>query len=73
MVTDMEREIAFLKDGEIVTTSLAIANDFGKSHKNLLKKIDEIGRLKNEPANPKMQNFFAANFIEGIYQDEKNR
>lgn len=52
---------------------MAIANDFGKSHKHLLGKIDEINRPKNGPISTEIQDFFADNFIEGTYQDEKNR
>ena len=42
--------------GEAVTTSRAVAEQFGKQHKNVIQSIEsiieELNRLKNQPVNP---------------------
>ena len=46
--------------GEAVTTSRAVAEQFGKQHKNVIRDIEEIltssilGRVKQNPLNPKL-------------------
>lgn len=58
------KELINIKNEEAVTTSLLIAEAFGKQHKNILRKIDElVCLLKNEQS--KM-------FVKGIYKNEQN-
>lgn len=66
-------------NGEAVTTSRAVAEQFGKQHKNVIRDIEEIieqlNRLNFEPVNPEIDTqtaeFAQKNFFLSEYTDPK--
>lgn len=52
------------RDGQAVTTSLQVAEDFGKQHKHVLESIDELMRVAENPADL---------FHESTYTHEQNK
>lgn len=66
-------------NGEAVTTSRAVAEQFGKQHKNVIQSIEEIisqlNGLKNQPVNPETDTqtaeFAERNFFLSEYTDPK--
>lgn len=68
------QEISIIKKhGGLFTTSLDIAEKFGKQHKNVLNKIAEISRLENEPRDSELEMFARLNFKETFYTDDRGK
>lgn len=57
-------EMIIQRDGQAVTTSLQVAEDFGKQHKHVLESIDELMRVAENPADL---------FHESTYTHEQNK
>lgn len=57
--------------GKAFTTSLDIAEKFGKKHKNVLRDIAKISQSKNGPRSPEMVKFNRLNFEPVKYLDAK--
>lgn len=60
-----------VKRGQIITNSLDVADNFGKRHEYIIKKVRDI--LKNWDTSQPMKDFGALNFKESSYTDESNR
>lgn len=66
-------------NGEAVTTSRAVAEQFGKQHNNVIRDVENIiAQLKNEPAElkielSKMEDFAERNFILSEYTDTSGK
>jgi Rha family phage regulatory protein len=78
-MVQLPESAVFLHDGHAVTTSLKVAEIFGKQHKNVLRDIgkivsgDEGGRLKTEPSSNDCGEFWRLNFEPRNYVDERGK
>lgn len=67
--------IVLEKDGQPVTTSKAVAEQFGKRHDNVIKDIENLLNLLKfeEIKSNSEQDFLEQNFTEATYTDSKGR
>lgn len=70
-------QLVILKDRQAVTTSLQVAENFGKNHRDVLKTVDELveGVAQNyaDPSNGRVVKNSANLFYETTYTHEQNK
>lgn len=65
----MEKQLVEQHNNQVVTTSIKVAKDFGKTHKTILRKIENI--LKS-PVAQKCSTEFSKYFAKGTYKNSQN-
>lgn len=65
----MEKQLVEEHNDQVVTTSIQVAKDFGKTHKTILRKIENI--LKS-PVAQKCSTEFSKYFAKGTYKNSQN-
>lgn len=62
-------QLVELQNGEVTTTSLQVAERFGKRHKDILRTIDNlIGGLRNIAPTPEIRGWSVGNKVKKPYK-----